>query len=90
GVHYLQWTDTESAKPYDDLTEEWDSIGMVPYIADANGVLTVGYENPRSIEIKCDYIKEKGFRGAMNWRTELDLDSMQLARTVARNLRNIE
>ncbi|MDE5567314.1 MAG: glycoside hydrolase [Muribaculaceae bacterium] len=90
GVHYLQWTDTESAKPYDDLSEEWDSVGMVPYIADANGVLTVGYENPRSIEIKCDYIKEKGFRGAMNWRTELDLDSMQLARTVARNLRNIE
>lgn len=90
GVHYLQWTDTESAKPYDDLTEEWDSVAMVPYIADANGVLTVGYENPSSIEIKCDYIKEKGFRGAMNWRTELDLDSMQLARTVARNLRNVE
>ena len=90
GVHYLQWTDTESAKPYDDLTEQWDSVGMVPYIADTAGVLTVGYENPRSIDIKCDYLKEKGFRGAMVWRTELDLDSMQLARTVARNLRNVE
>lgn len=86
GVHYSQWTDSESAKPYGDLTEQWDSIGCVPYIADANGVLTVGYENPRSIEIKCDYLKEKGFRGAMDWRTELDLDSMQLARTVARCL----
>lgn len=86
GTHYSQWTNSETAKPYDDLTEEWDSVGMVPYIADANGVLTVGYENERSLKIKCDYLKEKGFKGAMIWRTELDLDSMQLARTVAREL----
>lgn len=86
GVHYTQWTNSEEAKPYGDLTEQWDSVGCVPYIADANGVLAVGYENPRSIEIKCEYLKEKGFRGAMDWRTELDLDSMQLARTVARCL----
>lgn len=90
GTHYTQWTDSETAKPYGDLTEEWDSIGCVPYIADAEGVLTVGYENPRSIKIKCDYLKDKGFRGAMVWRTELDLDSMQLARVVARELLNVE
>ena len=53
-----------------------------------NGELTVGYENQRSIEIKCDYLKKRGFRGAMIWRTELDLDSLQLARTVARCLLN--
>lgn len=86
GTHYSQWTNSEQAKPYGDLTEQWDSIGCVPYIADAEGVLTVGYENPRSVEIKCDYLKDKGFRGAMVWRTELDLDSMQMARTVARCL----
>lgn len=83
GTHYSQWTSTMQARPYDDLTEQWDSIGCVPYIADADGVLTVGYENPRSIAIKCDYLKDKGFRGAMIWRTELDTDSMTLARTVA-------
>lgn len=90
GTHYTEWTNSEQAKPYGDLTEQWDSIGCVPYIADAEGVLTVGYENPRSIEIKCDYLKDKGFRGAMVWRTELDLDSMQMARVVARSLLNVE
>lgn len=84
--YYTGWTDSKTARPYGDLTEHWDSVAMVPYIADTAGVLVVGYENPRSIEIKCDYLKEKGFRGAMSWRTELDLDSMQLARTVARCL----
>ena len=84
--YYTGWTNTKSAVPYDDLTEQWDSIACVPYIADANGALVLGYENPRSIEIKCDYLKEKGFRGAMCWRTELDTDSLDLARTVARCL----
>lgn len=84
--YYTGWTDTKTAVPYDDLTEQWDSIACVPYIADANGALVLGYENPRSIEIKCDYLKDKGFRGAMCWRTELDTDSLDLARTVARCL----
>lgn len=88
GKHYTEWTSTMEARPYDDLTEQWDSIGCVPYIADAEGVLTVGYENPRSVAIKCDYIKDKGFRGAMIWRTELDTDSLDLAHTVADALLN--
>lgn len=88
GIHYSQWTNTMQARPYGDLVEMWDSIGCVPYIADPNGVLAVGYENPRSIAIKCDYIKEKGFRGAMVWRTELDTDSLDLAHTVADALLN--
>lgn len=88
GTHYTQWTNTMQARPYGDLVELWDSIGCVPYIADPNGVLTVGYENPRSIAIKCDYIKDKGFRGAMIWRTELDTDSLDLAHTVADALLN--
>lgn len=84
GKHYTEWTNSEQARPLEGLTEQWDSIGCVPYIADSAGVLTVGYENPRSLEIKCDYLKNKGFKGAMYWRTELDLDSMQLAKTIAR------
>ena len=88
--YFTGWTNSETAKPYGDLTEQWDSIACVPYIADTNGTLVCGYENPRSIEIKCDYIKDKGFRGAMCWRTELDLDSLKLARTVARSLLGVE
>ena len=48
--------------------------------------LIVGYENSKSLKIKCDYIKEKGLRGGMYWRSELDDDSMSLTRTVAGEL----
>lgn len=88
--YYTGWTSTAQAQPYGNLTEQWDSIAMVPYIADSTGALVCGFENLRSIEIKCDYILDKGFRGAMCWRTELDLDSLPLARTVARKLRGVE
>ena len=40
----------------------------------------------KSLKIKCDYIKEKGLRGGMYWRSELDDDSMSLTRTVAGEL----
>ena len=68
------------------MEERWDSIACVPYIVDSLGTLIVGYENPKSLKIKCDYIKEKGLRGGMYWRSELDDDSMSLTRTVAGEL----
>ena len=68
------------------MEERWDSIACVPYIVDSLGTLIVGYENPKSLKIKCDYIKEKGLRGGMYWRSELDDDSMSLTRTVVGEL----
>ena len=47
--------------------KKWDNVGKVPYLADENGELAIGYESPRSIAEKCAYIKEKGLRGAMYW-----------------------
>ena len=84
--YYKGWTSYPATRPYGDLTEQWDSISMVPYIADANGELVLGFDNPRSLQIKCDYIKSHGMRGAMVWRTELDTDSLELAHAVADEL----
>lgn len=86
GKRYKEWVAYYECKPYGDLVELWDSVACVPYIADPEGNYAVSFDNPRSIEIKCDYIKEKGFRGGMCWRTELDDDSLTLARTAARCL----
>lgn len=88
--NFQGWTDYRDIVNRDleaeGMEERWDSVACVPYIVDSLGTLIVGYENPKSMKIKCDYIKEKGLRGGMYWRTELDDDSMSLTRTVAKEL----
>lgn len=86
GVHFPQWAFYRDIIADHTLTECWDSVACVPYLVDEEGTLVVSYENPRSLRIKCDYIKDNGFLGGMYWRSEYDTDSMELARTVAEAL----
>lgn len=88
--NFKGWTDYRDIVNRDlaaeGMEERWDSVACVPYIVDSLGTLIVGYENPQSMKIKCDYIKEKGLRGGMYWRIELDTDSLDLTKTVAHEL----
>ncbi len=88
GNYFKTWTDYRDIAVRDGMEERWDSVACVPYIVDSLGTLIVGYENPQSLKIKCDYIKERGLKGGMYWRTELDNDSFDLTRTVAHELMN--
>lgn len=62
---------------------QWDSIACAPYIADADGNLVLGFDNPGSIAVKCDYILENDLRGAMYWDYAGDNDDNDLRSTVA-------
>ena len=64
------------------LESMWDKVAKAPYLADENGELAIGYENPRSIAVKCAYIKEQGLRGAMYWEYADDNERGDLQRAV--------
>lgn len=63
--------------------EIWDDIAKVPYYCDKQGTLVLGFENKRSISIKCDYINEKGLLGAMYWDYSGDNEKGDLSSEIA-------
>lgn len=67
-------------------TEKWDEVAQVPYLADKNDTLVFGFENPRSLTIKCQYILDKDLLGGMYWDYSGDNEQGDLRRTVAENL----
>lgn len=67
-------------------TEKWDEVAQVPYLADKNDTLVFGFENPRSLAIKCQYILDKDLLGGMYWDCSGDNEQGDLRRTVAENL----
>jgi len=47
--------------------EMWDDVAKAPYWVDSDGKFVLSYETPRSIAIKCEWLKKKGMLGAMYW-----------------------
>ena len=49
------------------VTACWHEQSMVPYLVDEQGELVMGFEDERSIGIKCQYIIDHRLRGGMYW-----------------------
>lgn len=79
-------------RDYKDIKEEgeyvilWDEKAQAPYLADGEGILMLGFDNPKSLKIKCDYIKANGLLGAMYWDYEGDNEAGDLQKTLATEL----
>ena len=63
------------------LTELWDEEGQVPFLADAEGHAVYTVEIPRSLRLKCAYIKERHLLGGMYWEYSCD-DAQGTMRTI--------
>ena len=86
GKYFEEWTAYRDITPREGVVFHWDSIGCVPYAIDSVGNFILGFDNEKSLEIKCDYIKDLGLRGGMIWRMEYDTDSLELTRKVTKEL----
>lgn len=51
----------------DNYEEKWDDTAKAPYLADASGAMVCSFDNPRSIVLKCEFIKSNNMLGAMYW-----------------------
>ena len=80
GFPRMHWSKYDSLP--DTYTIHWDEVAMVPYVTDAEGTLVSGYETPRSLAIKCDYLLEQGYKGAMYWEYYGDNEQGDMRRTV--------
>lgn len=81
---YNDYVDYKDMKePLEGYEEKWDSIACVPYYANKEGRLVLGYDNPRSIGLKCKYIIDNDLLGGMYWEYSCDSGDLALARTVA-------
>ncbi|MBU3813959.1 MAG: ThuA domain-containing protein [Candidatus Bacteroides intestinipullorum] len=83
GENYPDFRDYKDVSAADGYVERWDSVAQVPYLADRDGRLVFGFENPRSLGIKCRYILEQDLLGGMYWDYAGDDAQGDLRRTVA-------
>lgn len=65
-----------------EYTEQWNDTSKVPYLINKEGTMVLGFDNVRSLSIKCQYVLEKGLRGGMYWEYSCDNDNADLARAV--------
>jgi len=89
---YMKYNDivkTFLNDPQKRFTEQWDDQAKVPWLSvkgdEGKALFALSYENPRSVAIKAEYIKEKGLAGAMFWEYGAD-DNNQLAKQLAESL----
>lgn len=67
-------------------TEQWDDKAKIPYLANEKGELVLGYDNPRSLGIKCKYIKDNGLLGGMYWVYDSDNADGELRKALYNHL----
>lgn len=86
GTALPSFVDYKDVKTDGEFVEMWDEKAQAPYLADKDGILVLGYDTPKSLKLKCDFIKENGLLGGMYWEYAGDNDSADLQKVLAAEL----
>lgn len=70
----------------DGITERWSEEAQVPYLANRGDTLVYGYDNARSLAVKCQYIMDHGLLGGMYWEYADDTPQGDKRRTLQLSL----
>lgn len=71
-------------------TDHWDDVAKVPYVTDSKGNFAYGYDDERSLTIKCQYIIKQRLAGGMYWEYGNDDNKGTERTTVYNQLMDIE
>ncbi|WP_245904151.1 glycoside hydrolase family 18 protein [Dysgonomonas alginatilytica] len=71
-----------------EYTEKWDSKAQVPYLVDEAGDFVCSFDNPKSLEIKCKYLLDRGMLGVMYWEYNCDDADGTLRKAVYKAMTN--
>ena len=66
----------------EDHREMWDETAQAPYWVDGDGKMVLSYETPRSIYLKCEWLRRQGMMGAMYWDYPADDEEGTLRKAV--------
>lgn len=55
-----------------DWTFNWDACAQVPFALRRDGTKIISYDDPRSVSLKCQYVKDAGAAGLIIWELSLD------------------
>lgn len=67
-----------------DLKPEWDDASQVPYYADRNGNLLMGFDDERSIAAKMEFVRTNGLPGVFVWNYDSDFSDHRLGKAMKR------
>lgn len=73
-------------KAGDGYTLIFDNVAKAPFMVNADGVPVLGYDDARSLNIKCDYILEHDLHGVMYWDYSGDDEAGTLRNTLANRI----
>src|SRR6185503_16809582 len=73
GERQIQYYELSPLLTNSKFKDMWDEGAQVPYVERLDRDLTISYDNPKAIQIKCDYAKSKKLGGVMIWNLGADL-----------------